>query len=234
MSMKSVYFAGRQSSSALQARNLSVPHMARMAMRVMVIAVVGSLVSGCAMTTLGGLFGGGSKEQVTGSIDSTIIPQERSLAMAADDMVPSGNVGAAGDCPRISIWQNSAQLTIYEIGRVGDNLAIKHRGEITKTARECEIAPGQVTVKYGVAGRVLLGPLGKSGSFKLPVLVHVTDRSRQKIQTSKADVIVTVHEGKLHGNFSTVQSISFPIEPGIPASQYGVFVTFDHTAPGAG
>ena len=124
-------------------------------------------------------------------------------------------------------------LTIYEIGRVGDNLAIKHRGQITKTARECEIAPGQVTVKYGVAGRVLLGPLGKSGAIKLPVLVHVTDRTSNKIQTTKLDVVVNVAGGKLHGTFSSVQSLSFPVEPGVPASQYSVFVTFDKNAPGA-
>lgn len=200
--------------------------------RLILIGAVGFMVSGCAFTQLGSMFGS-SKEETTASIDSTIIPQERSLAMAADEMVPAPEIGVVGSCPRISIWKNDAQLTIYEIGRVGDNLAIKHRGEITKTARECEIAPGQVTVKYGVAGRVLLGPLGRSGAIKLPVLVHVTDRARQKIQTTKLDVIVNIQDGKPYGNFSTVQSLSFPIEPGIPASQYSVFVTFDHTAPGA-
>ena len=98
------------------------------------IGTIGVMMSGCAMTQLGGMFGGSSDEGTTASIDSTVLPQERSLAMAADDMVPSVQAGAVGDCPRISIWQNNAQLTIYEIGRVGDNMAIKHRGEITKTS----------------------------------------------------------------------------------------------------
>ena len=198
------------------------------------IGTVGVVTSGCAMTQLGGMFGGSSPEDTTASISNPVLPQERSLAMAADDMVPAAQAGAVGDCPRVSIWQNDAQLTVYEIGRVGDNMAIQHRGEITKTARECEIAPGLVTVKFGVAGRVLLGPLGKSGAVKLPVLVHITDRKNQKIQTSKMDVVATMIDGKPHGSFSTVRSVSFPIEPGIPASQYKVFVAFDKTAPGAG
>jgi len=208
---------------------------ASFAARVVLIGIVGLSTSGCAMTQLGGMFGGSSTEGTTASISSSVLPeQERSLSMAANEMVPAVAEGGVGACPRISIWKNDAQLTIYQIGRVGDNLAIRHRGEITKTARECEIAPGQVTVKYGVAGRVLLGPLGKSGAIKLPVLVHVTDKASQKIQTTKLDVVVNIEGGKLHGNFSTVQSLSFPVEPGVPASQYSVFVTFDRNAPGAG
>lgn len=232
MNMKSVSFGGQ----ALElASNLAKSRSAGVAgpiTRLMLIGTIGVMMSGCAMQ-IGSMFGG-SSEETTASIDSSVLPQERSLAMAANDMAPTVQNGAVGDCPRISIWQNDAQLTIYEIGRVGDNMAIKHRGEITKAARECEIAPGQVTVKFGVAGRVLLGPLGKSGAINLPVLVHVTDRKNEKIQTKKFNVVVNMVGGKPFGNFSTVRSVSFPTEPGIPANQYKVFVTFDKTAPGAG
>ena len=72
-------------------------------------------------------------------------------------------------------------MTIYEPGKVGDGLAVMHRGEITKTARECQIEPGRITVKYGFSGRVLLGPKGKSGRVTLPLNVFVTDAKREKI-----------------------------------------------------
>jgi hypothetical protein len=231
--MKSALFAGQIPSATSYFKKTRLGLMARMTAKLLLVSVLGGVVSGCAMTQLGSMFGS-SKEETTGSINAPVISSERSLALAANDMVPATQVGAVGECPRISIWKNNAHLTIYEIGRVGDNMAIKHRGEITKTARECEIAPGQVTVKYGVAGRVLLGPLGHSGPVRLPVLVHVTDRTRKKIQTNRLNVTVNMVDGKPFGNFSTVQSLSFPIEPGIPANQYHVFVTFDHDAPGAG
>ena len=215
-------------------KSVSFVGVAGIISRLLLIGTIGVTMSGCAMTQLGSMFGNSSEGTTASISNDTLMPQERSLAMAADDMVPSVQAGAVGDCPRISIWQNNAQLTIYEIGRVGDNMAIKHRGEITKTARECEIAPGQVTVKFGVAGRVLLGPLGHSGEVKLPVLVHVTNRKNEKIQTQKVGVVVNMIGGKPFGNFSTVRSVSFPTEPGVPANQYKVFVTFDKTAPGAG
>ena len=68
-------------------------------------------------------------------------------------------------------------MTIYEPGRVGDGLAVMHRGEISKTARECQIEPGRITVKYGFSGRVLLGPKGKSGRVTL-----AADRVRHRRQ----------------------------------------------------
>ncbi len=204
--------------------------------RTVFVGFLATGMSGCAMMQLGGMFGGSSSlEQTTASISRPVVPQERSLAMAANDLVPvSVQPGAAGECPPISIWRSDAQLTIYEAGRVGDNMAIRHRGEITRTARECEIAPGKVTVKFGVAGRVLLGPVGKPGRIKLPVLVHVTNRKSEKIQTSKLDVTVNMVDGKPWGNFSTVRSVSFPKDPALPANQYRVYVTFDKSAPDAG
>ena len=70
----------------------------------------------------------------------------------------------AHGCPRLSVSPHGGHLTIYEDGRAGDGLAIMHRGEITKTARECQIEPGRVTVRYGFSGRVLLGPRGHAGN----------------------------------------------------------------------
>ena len=206
---------------------------AGLAARAAFVGAVSFAASGCA-TQMSSMFGGGSNE-VTGSIDGSMETRERSLAMAANDMSPAGpTTGGAGVCPRISVWRGDAQLTIYEIGRVGDNLAIRHRGEITKTARECEIGGGRVTVKYGVAGRVLLGPMGKPGVIKLPILVHVTDSSRKKIKTAKLSIKVKLKQGKPYGDFSTMRRISFPIPEGVPAKNYNIYVTFDRNAPGAG
>lgn len=208
-------------------------NLPRLICRAALLMAVGGLASGCAVAQLGSMFGS-SKNETTSSINTPVAPQERSLSMAAADMAPAARGDAGTDCPRISVWRDEGQLTIYEIGRVGDNLAIRHRGEITNTARECEIAPGQVTVKFGVAGRVLLGPLGHSGVIKMPILVHVTDKSREKVKTEKLEVSVTLDASKPYGNFSSVQRLSFPIPQGALPGDYNLFVTFDRNAPGAG
>jgi hypothetical protein len=125
-------------------------------------------------------------------------------------------------------------VTIFEKGRAGDALAVMHRGEITKTARECNIEPGRVTVRYGFSGRVLLGQKGQSGRVSLPVNVFVADAKRERIVNDKARVEVDVAVDNPIGYFSVVRSVTFNIPEGSRPGEYEVFVGFDRTAPGAG
>ncbi|HUS96437.1 MAG TPA: hypothetical protein VMX97_06845, partial [Hyphomicrobiaceae bacterium] len=152
--------------------------------RIVSLFAAGLLVSGCGMSSLtsglgGGMFGGESKSpEVAG------VSKQELLSAAKADFGSTGSVGnmnVAHGCPRFLVWARDNALTAYEKGRDGDNLAVMHRGEITKTARECSIATGQVTVKYGFSGRVLLGPKGQSGRVTLPVQVFVMDQQRQRI-----------------------------------------------------
>ncbi|MFQ5626108.1 MAG: hypothetical protein ACE5FM_05585, partial [Methyloligellaceae bacterium] len=118
-------------------------------------------------------------------------------------------------CPQFKIWPRDRLLTVYDIGREGDGLAIQYRGEITKTARECQIQPNHVTVKYGFAGRVLLGPRGRPGQVQMPIQVHVTDRTRNIISTQKVAIDVTIPNGNPVGYFSAVREVSFTLAPGV-------------------
>jgi hypothetical protein len=128
----------------------------------------------------------------------------------------------------------AAKTAIYEPGKVGDGLAVMHRGEITKTARECHVEPGRITVKYGFSGRVLLGPKGKSGLLSLPVNVFVTDARREKIVTDKVKIDVDVALDRPIGYFSLVRTVSFPMPEGSRPGEFEVYVGFDRAAPGAG
>ena len=137
-------------------------------------------------------------------------------------------------CPQFKIWPRDRLLTVYENGREGDGLAIRYRGEITKTARECQIQPNHVTVKYGFAGRVLLGPRGRPGQVKMPVKVHITDRSRSIISTQKVALDVIIPANNPVGYFSAVREVSFKLAPGVPPGDYKLFIAFDRDVPGAG
>lgn len=140
----------------------------------------------------------------------------------------------AHGCPRFLPWPRDNLLTVYEPGREGDGLAIMHRGEITKTARECAIEPGRVTVKYGFSGRILLGPRGKPGPITLPVNVFVADQKRERITSDKIQVDASVSIENPIGYFSAVRTVSFEIPEGTRPGEYEVFVGFERTVPGAG
>lgn len=137
-------------------------------------------------------------------------------------------------CPKFSVWTRDRLLTVYDVGRVGDGLAIQYRGELTKTARECQIQPNQVSVKYGFAGRVLLGPRGRAGKVKMPVKVHLTDAERNIISTQDFSVDVTIPSDTPVGYFSAVRDVTFAVAPGVPAGDYQLYIAFDRTAPGSG
>ena len=99
---------------------------------------------------------------------------------------------ASNGCPVIQVEGGQRDITIYEGKRVGDGASVIHRAEITKTARECQTTMGLVQVKYGIAGRILLGPKGKPGTVTLPAVMQVFDRARNKVKSDVVTVSVTI------------------------------------------
>lgn len=176
----------------------------------------------------------GSSEEEEVDLDAAV-SEDRLLEAARTDNAGGMNMAsAAANCPRFTAKPGDRLLTIYEIGRVGDGLAIRHRGEITKTARECRISSDEVNIKYGFAGRVLLGPSGSPGNYNLPVRVYVADRSNEVVASQDMRLSVNITEDNPIGYFSQVREISVPLPRGVPPSDYKVFVAFDSDAPGAG
>ncbi len=181
----------------------------------------------------GGMFGSSSSSASSGDVDKEALL----TAAKAGDTSTTGSTSIgeiAAGCPRMVLASRDNNITFYEPGRTGDGLAIMHRGEITKTARECQIEPGRVTVKYGFSGRVLLGPRGKPGNITLPVNVTVTDSKRAPVTGQHMSVDVVVGADKPIGYFSAVQSVTFDIPEGSRPGEFEVTVGFDTKAAGAG
>ncbi len=208
------------------------------ALRIAVV-VAGTLVlSGCGISQItSGLGGGvfGSSEETPEESDWTAtITEEGMLEAARSDT--SGRIDASGPasgCPRFNIWPADRHITVYEIGRVGERLAMRHRGSITKVARECEIDGPQVSIKYGFAGRVLMGPRGEDGVVGLPVNLHLTRADGSKVRTERLMVEVELRRENPVDYFSVVRTVTFEAEPGTSPSSYKLFVAFDREIPGA-
>jgi hypothetical protein len=206
--------------------------------RFVVVASFAAALSGCGMSTLtsglgGGWFGGQNKSATS---EVGAVSEDQLLAAAKTETGAISGVG--GDmglgCPRFQVWSREGYVTVYEPGRAGDGLAVMHRGEITKTARECQISDGRITVKYGFSGRVLLGPKGKTGRVSLPLNVFVTDAKRERITTDKVKIDVDVALDNPIGYFSIVRTVTFAMPEGSRPAEFEVFVSFDRTTPGAG
>ncbi|MEQ1670429.1 MAG: hypothetical protein ABL893_06195 [Hyphomicrobium sp.] len=202
------------------------------------VTAVACLVSGCGMSSLtsglgGGMFGGSSsKSDVAAVSEAQLLNAAKNNDPSATGSTSVGEVAAG--CPRFIVAPRDNNITFYEPGRTGDGLAIMHRGEITKTARECQVEPGRVTVKYGFSGRVLLGPKGKPGNISLPLNVSVNDSKRAKVAGDSVKVDVVVEADKPIGYFSAVRSVTFAIPEGSRPGEFEVMVGFDNKSAGAG
>lgn len=181
------------------------------------LCMVSLLAVGCGVPKLSSPFG-------TSGDDS-------SAALAAEDKLPemANAADASGkslNCPQVVAWPNERLLTRYQSGHDGDQLYVIHRGEITKLSRECQIYAGRVVVKYGFAGRVLLGPKGKPGRVTMPVSIRAAGANKQTLATDKMSISATVPQGKPVGYFSMVREISFPVQIGTRPEDYKIFVAF--------
>jgi hypothetical protein len=178
--------------------------------------------------------GGGGISNPFGTSESTGFSSERlpeslpesqmATAPDADAPAPRSADGNALNCPQVVAWPNERLRTTYQSGHDGDQLFVINRSEITKLSRECRFYGGRVVVKYGFAGRVLLGPKGKPGRVTTPVSVRAAAPNKQTLATDKMTVAATVPAGKSAGYFSMVRQMSLPIQYGTRLEDYKIFV----------
>jgi hypothetical protein len=209
-------------------------HRARCAIRAAAAISIVPLLAGCGVSTLtstfsGGIFGGSKQPETQQKVSEGNL-----LTAAQTDAGKQVDIPApGGDCPALSVAPGDNNITFMAKGG-NDSLAIMHRGEITKTARECSPSiNGGISVKYGFAGRVLLGPQGKAGTVTLPVKVTVLDGSRTTVKSDQVKVPVTITPDQSAGYFSVTREIVVPPPAGASARSYKIIVAFDRHAPGA-
>ena len=178
-----------------------------------------ALAAGCGGSDGGFETSGFSSERLPEAGEAPLTESPAALPAAA----PAP--GAAGSCPQLVAWPNERLRTVYQRGRDGENDAVVYRGEITKLSRECRYYGGGTVVKYGFAGRVLLGPKGSPGAVSLPVSIRVADPYKATLARDKVSVRVTIPHNNPVGYFSMVREISFPVRPGTRPEDYKIFVS---------
>jgi len=183
--------------------------------------LAGLTVAGC---------GGAKSLNPFGSSESTAYSSER-----LPDSIPEGQMaqapaapayadGKSPNCPQVVAWSNERLRTVYQSGHDGDQFYVINRAEITKLSRECWVSGGQVVVKYGFAGRVLLGPKGSPGRVSVPVTVRAAGPNKRTLATDKMKISATIPANQPSGYFSMVRQISLPIQYGTRLEDYKIFV----------
>lgn len=127
-------------------------------------------------------------------------------------------------CPEIEVLDGGAAL------RVGGPAAasVRHQFSMTDVARECQLVGGQLSIKIGVEGNVLLGPAGGPGTFSAPVRVAIRKESDQSIVASRNyRVSASVAGGGAQGPFQLVtEPLTVPLINEYAGDDYAVLVQF--------
>lgn len=157
------------------------------------------------------------------------------LFARSSDKGPQPVAGATPDveCPYIQIREGAATLVI---NGPGDNAAmsLKYQGTFVRAARQCAVVAGQMVMKIGVEGRIVLGPQGGPGQINVPLRIAVVDEkatSSKTIVTKLILIPVMVASADDNPIFTHVEDdLSFPLPSSAALEDYIVYIGFDPLA----
>jgi hypothetical protein len=133
------------------------------------------------------------------------------------------------ECPVVDVRSGASTLTVHGPGEtVATN--VRYQATIAQTARECAVLGATMTIKVGLQGRIILGPLGGPGKLDVPVrmaLVHEGPQPKT-LWTKLYQIPVAIPAGQTNVPFVHVeQDLTVPVPKDADLESYIVYVGFD-------
>jgi len=193
----------------------SISNLARSAVLALLISSVAWAAPASAQSftdKLKNLFGGGSKSDEQ--------PQQQA---PSDDPQPDM------DCPQVTIRAGASTYAVAEPGQQPIGNAVRFQATITKMARDCTKAGGEVTARIGIQGRVIVGPAGAPPTVEVPLRVAVVQGGvGEKVIATKAyRTTVNVGEDESVPFSFVADDLVYPVPPASASDNYIFYVGFD-------
>jgi len=141
-----------------------------------------------------------------------------------------GDSPADVDCPGVQIRQGASTFSQSGDDNGSTALSLRYQANFARFARTCVVRGGNVPMKVGVEGRLILGPAGGPGTFTLPMRLAVVREGIEPkmIWTKFYEVPVIVSGSEENVPFTYVEEdMSFPMPPGNELDAYVIYVGFD-------
>jgi hypothetical protein len=139
---------------------------------------------------------------------------------------------ASDDCPTIDIRPGASTYAVGASGADPTATTLRFQATVARTARECTVLAGNMTVKVGVQGRVILGPAGGPGPIEVPIRLALVQEGVEPktIWTKGYRVPVSIPPGQSNVPFVHIEEdISFPLPKPAELAAYVIYVGFDPT-----
>jgi hypothetical protein len=137
------------------------------------------------------------------------------------------------DCPSVTVRSGAATLAVNTPGVEPSATNLRFQATVSQTARECAVGGGNMTMKIGIQGRVILGPAGTPGTVEVPMRLALVREGIEPrtIWTKLYRVPVNVPAGQTNVPFVQVEEgMSFPVPSAQDLEAYVVYVGFDPSA----
>jgi hypothetical protein len=137
------------------------------------------------------------------------------------------------ECPSVTVRSGAATLAVNAPGADPSPTNVRFQASVSQTARECAVSAGNMTMKVGIQGRVILGPAGSPGKLEVPMRLALVREGVEPrtIWTKLYRVPVTVSSGETNVAFVQVEEgMSFPVPSREDLEAYVVYVGFDPSA----
>ena len=182
------------------------------------------ILSGCGGNLLGS---SSSLDNIFGSTKATTTSSETAAG------VGSADANTDIECPNVDVRLGAATFMVGSKPGEGEPSAmdLRYQGSIIRTARECKVAGGVMTMKVGIEGRVITGPAGGPGNVDVPLRLAVVKEgvTPKPILSKFVRIPVTITGAIDRVTFTHVDpEISFPMPvPAADIDSYIVYVGFD-------
>jgi hypothetical protein len=156
------------------------------------------------------------------------------LGLGKSSTPPTGNNPAGPavevDCPSVAVRQGAATLAITQPGAEPGPMTTRYQASLGQMARECAALGGMMTMRVGVEGRILVGPVGGPGQVDLPLRMAVVQEgpAPKTVLSKFYKLAVAIPPGQTGVPFVHVeQDLSFPMPRGADLEAYIVYIGFD-------
>lgn len=192
-------------------------------LRLLALAGVALALGACSSTS--SLLSGSPLDLFSSSSKAT----KTDTAASGEETVSASDI----ECPEVRVRAGASTLMVGSKPGEGEPAAldVRYQGTIIRTARECNVSAGMMTMKVGIEGRVITGPAGGPGTVDVPLRVAVVQEGlTPKPITSKfGGEQVTIASAIDRVTFTHIESdITFPLpQPLGLIDSYVIYVGFD-------
>ena len=139
---------------------------------------------------------------------------------------------ATQDCPVADIRSGASTLP-FNAGQDTSPNTLRYQATIARLARECTVRGSSMTIKLGVQGRVVVGPVGGPGQIEVPLRYALVQEGPEPktILTKLYKFPVTIAEGESNVPFVHIEEdITFNVTSRAALENYVIYVGFDAAA----